>query len=240
MNDCVLIEQQGNVWTFTLNRPDKRNALNPVTVEALISGVEQAHRSKADLLVFRGEGKSFCAGFDFSDFDDVSEGELLWRFVRIEQLLQLIHGSPALTMALAQGKNFGAGVDLLASCKHRVGSADATFRMPGLKFGLVLGTRRLGALVGQEIARQIQQVAATVTAERATEIGLLSQVAEQQHWHDLVARQLACAVSLSSEARADLYDVLGYASYEQDMARLVQSVVRPGLKDRIAAYRAAG
>ena len=162
MSALVVLDKQADCWVVTLNRPDKRNALNAELVEDLIEVVEQAQAEKPSLLVLRGEGKNFSAGFDFSEWQDASEGDLLWRFVRIEQLLQMLQALPILTMALAHGKNFGAGVDLMAVCKHRVAAEDATFRMPGLKFGLVLGTRRLARLVGVQTARQIQQVAKTL------------------------------------------------------------------------------
>ncbi|MCR2153265.1 hypothetical protein NSX49_23710, partial [Salmonella enterica] len=76
------------------------------------------------------------------ELDAQSEGDLLLRFVRIETLLQRVAASPCLTVGLAHGRNFGAGVDLFGACKWRVSAPDASFRMPGLKFGLVLGTRR--------------------------------------------------------------------------------------------------
>jgi len=69
------------------------------------------------------------------------------RFVRIEMLLQAVATSPARTVALAHGKVFGAGADLFACCHHRIAAAGTTFRMPGLKFGLMLGTRRFAASV---------------------------------------------------------------------------------------------
>lgn len=240
MSDLLQVDECGSIWTVTLNRAEKRNALSPELVEELIGAVDQAHSSGVDVLVFRGEGKSFCAGFDFSDFNECSEGDLLWRFVRIEQLLQSIYRSPALTVCLAQGKNFGAGVDLLASCKVRVASPDATFRMPGLKFGLVLGTRRLGDLIGLEKARTIQQVAATLEANEALQAGLITHVTAPQAWPPLIQEQELVAKGLDPETRSRLYRVLSQADLRIDLAELVASVVRPGLKQRIANYRAGG
>lgn len=238
MSQCLLISQEPHAHTLTLNRPDKRNALNAELVEALINAVGQAHNAKVDLIVLRGEGKNFCAGFDFSGFEDLSEGDLLWRFVRIEQLLQMLHASPALTVALAHGKNFGAGVDLMAVCKHRVASPQATFRMPGLKFGLVLGTRRLAGLIGVERARQVQQVAQTLDAEQALSFGLLSDVIDQDQWLAVINAQQDSARALPRAARQRLYRVLRADSDDQDMADLVRSTVEPGLKERIANYLA--
>lgn len=238
MSECLQIQKDGSVWTLSLNRPHKRNALDAELVEALIDAVEQARAANVDVLVLRGEGKNFCAGFDFTAFEQLGEGELLWRFVRIEQLLQMLNHLPVLTVALAHGKNFGAGVDLMAVCKHRVASSDATFRMPGLKFGLVLGTRRLARLVGAERARQIQQIAQTLSAEEALSAGLLSAVQETGTWGVVVTEQIETARSLSPAARVSLYRVLSEDTDDADMSELVRSVVMPGLKQRIAKYRA--
>jgi len=239
MSAPIVVDKQAGCWVVTLNRPDKRNALSAELVEGLIEVVDQAQAEKPALLVLRGEGKNFSAGFDFSDWEEASEGDLLWRFVRIEQLLQMLQALPVLTLALAHGKNFGAGVDLMAVCKHRVASEDATFRMPGLKFGLVLGTRRLARLVGVQTARQIQQVAKTLAAGEAHTAGLVSALAEPQAWPHVIEQQGDIAASLTPSARASLYRVLDENTDAQDMADLVRSVTEQGLKDRIAKYLAA-
>lgn len=153
MNQELLIEKTGAVLTLTLNRPDKANALNAELVQALAAAVDTAHGDGTRLLVFKGNGRNFCAGFDFSGVEDASAGDLLLRFARIEALLQAVYHAPFATLALAQGKNFGAGVDLVLACGKRVATADAQFRMPGLKFGLQLGTRRLAARIGGDRAR---------------------------------------------------------------------------------------
>jgi len=246
MSQSVLVHKQEGCWTVTLNRPEKRNALSADMVEALIGVMEQVQQSQQSqqsqqaptILILQGSGKNFSAGFDFSDWEQMSEGDLLWRFVRIEQLLQLIHGLPILTVAMVHGKNFGAGVDLMAVCKHRVAGADATFRMPGLKFGLVLGTRRLAKLVGVQRARAIQAVAQTLDASQAHEVGLVSDVVDQAAWADVIARQQVVSAALTPDARARLYRVLQDDTDDADMAELVRSVTEPGLKQRIAKYLA--
>lgn len=238
MNAPVLVEKTSDSWTLTLNRPDKRNALNTELVEALIEVVDQAQAQRPDLLILRGAGKNFSAGFDFTDWDQASEGDLLWRFVRIEQLLQSLNALPVLTLALAHGKNFGAGVDLMAVCKHRVASSDAMFRMPGLKFGLVLGTRRLASRIGTERTRAVQQVAKTMAAPEAQAMGLVSQVADVDHWPGLIDEQLQAVKALTPVTREQLFDVLRGDTDAPDMADLVRSVTEPGLKQRIANYLA--
>lgn len=132
--DSVNYTRRGHTVFVTLNRPDKRNALDGKTVDALLHIVKAAAHDETRLLVLRGEGRSFCAGFDFSGFEDTSEGDLLLRFVRIEQLLQTLHHAPYHTLALAHGPCFGAGVDLICACAARIAAPSTTFRMPGLQF----------------------------------------------------------------------------------------------------------
>jgi len=234
--DDLRIERHGATFTFVLDRARKRNALSAPLVEALIRGVAEAHGEGARLLVFRGEGASFSAGFDFSDIDEVTDAELLRRFVRVEMLLQMIARSPCLTLALTHGRNFGAGVDLAAVCRWRIAAPDATFRMPGLKFGIVLGTRRFARIVGGEEARAILEVARSFGATEAREIGFITRIAEPETWPDIVAEARGAAEALPDEARASLYAATGELDDDRDLALLVRSAATPGLGERIRAY----
>src|SRR5829696_3414251 len=112
MTAVLHVEQAETIWTFALSRPEKMNALSSELVEALIEAVADAHARGARLLVFKGEGKNFSAGFDFGNLEESSDGDLLLRFVRVESLLHMVATSPCATLALAHGRNFGAGVDL--------------------------------------------------------------------------------------------------------------------------------
>lgn len=230
------IDKQDAQHVFTLTRADKMNALSADLVEALIKALDDAEAQGAKLVVLKGDGKNFSAGFDFGDWQSQSEGDLLLRFVRIETLLQRLAASPCLTVALAHGRNFGAGVDVFGACKWRISAPDATFRMPGLKFGLVLGTRRFAALVGAERARAVLEQAATFGAQDALRDGFATQLADPQEWAGLVQQAADTANALTDAARTQLYAALSQETPDADMARLVRSAAAPGLKDRVAAY----
>jgi enoyl-CoA hydratase/carnithine racemase len=145
-----------------------------------------------------------------------------------------------LTLALAHGRNFGAGVDLVGACRLRIASADASFRMPGLKFGLVLGTRRFGAIVGAAQARAILQEARTFDAAQAQAMGFVERVAAPSDWVAAVAAARDAAMALDAPSRTALYERLGSEAADADLAALVRSAARPGLKDRIATYLRGG
>lgn len=234
--NILLVERDGATLTLTLNRPEKMNALSAELVDALLAEVAGAHTDATRLLVLRGNGKNFSAGFDFGGYEAQSEGDLLLRFTRIEQLLQAVHHAPFDTLALAHGRNFGAGVDLVSACARRVATADATLRMPGLRFGLVLGSRRFAAQVGADRARAILQAAKTFAAEEALAIGFVHQIAAQGEWPDLVAAATQSGAGLSPEASACLFATVLPDTRDRDLSDLVRSAAAPGLKSRIATY----
>ena len=237
----LLIDKQPTHWTLTLNRPEKRNALSSDLIESLLAAVQDAKAAQAPLLVLQGAGANFSAGFDFTGFEEQSEGDLLLRFVRIETLLQEIAYGPFATLALAHGNNFGAGVDLFAACRHRWCAPQSKFRMPGLKFGLALGTRRLAGLVGESNAYSLLETTATFNDEHAQRIGFVQGTKMQEEWPALVEQVSASTLSLPAASRQFLRDLTRDAAHRDgDMAALVASASAPGLKERIRVYRQEG
>ena len=237
MSDMLSIEQREHAWVFTLNRPEKMNALAPELVLALTEGIQAAHQQNVPLMIFKGNGKNFCAGFDFSDLDTATDGDLLQRIIQIEIMLDLLATSPAMTVALCHGRNFGAGVDIIAACKHRVAAASTSFRFPGIKFGLILGTRRFQNIVGTQNALEILSSTRIFDAHEAQKIAFMQEIREQEEWPALIEQAEQNNAILSDVTRRNLYKVL-YSSAESDqnLAALVRSAAAPGLKDRIRAY----
>lgn len=238
MAEALRVERERSCWSVTLNRPEKANALSAELVESLITVVTDAARESVPVLAFRGEGRNLSAGFDFTGYEQASEGDLLLRFVRIETLLQALARSPCLTVAFAHGRNFGAGVDLFAACRWRIAAPEATFRMPGLAFGLVLGSRRFAAIVGIETARSILENLETFAADRAHAIGFVKSIRPQEDWPAVLDEARQSAAALAPAHRALLQETLGGQHDDADMAALVHSATAPGLKQRIAAYLA--
>ena len=231
----LICTRKDDVLFLTLNRSSKANSLTPVLVENLITALDQPGNVR--MAVIRGEGKHFCAGFDLSDISELSDGDLLWRFVRIELLLQKIYHSPFPIVALGHGQIVGAGADLFVACWHRVAAPCAELKMPGWNFELALGTGRLAALIGQDAARDMLIDTRSISAEQAREIGLASDLIEKEGWEDLVTTLAARARALPTEATTNMLALTGSKNAELDLAALVRSAARPGLKARIEKYR---
>ncbi len=231
----LICTREDDVLLLTLNRGSKANSLTPTLVEDLITALDQPDNVR--MAVIRGEGKHFCAGFDLSDISELSDGDLLWRFVRIELLLQKIYHSPFPIVALGHGQIVGAGADLFVACWHRVAAPCAKLKMPGWNFELALGTRRLAALIGQDAARDMLIDTRSISAEKAREIGLASDLIGKEGWEDLVTTLGARARTLPTEATTNMLALTGSTSAELDLAALVRSAARPGLKARVEKYR---
>lgn len=235
--DELIRKREGPVTRLTLNRPQKANALSAGLVEALLDAVAQARQDGTRLLALDGAGKHFCAGFDFGGYDAMSEGDLVLRFIRIETLLQALYHGPFETLALAHGRVFGAGADLVASCAVRVATADASFRMPGLRFGIVLGTRRFAARVGADKAREILSASRTFVAQEALAMGFITHIAERDSWDALLHSAGSRSSSLAPQAAAALHRYTLADTRSEDMAALARSASEPGLKERIRHFR---
>lgn len=231
----LICTREDDVLLLTLNRGSKANSLTPTLVEDLITALDQPDNVR--MAVIRGEGKHFCAGFDLSDISELSDGDLLWRFVRIELLLQKIYHSPFPIVALGHGQIVGAGADLFVACWHRVAAPCAKLKMPGWNFELALGSGRLAALIGQDAARDMLIDTRSISAEQAREIGLASDLIEKEGWEDLVTTLAARARALPTEATTNMLALTGSKNAELDLAALVRSAARPGLKARVEKYR---
>lgn len=229
---------------LTLARPERGNALSESMVETLIEAVTDCIGSPhIHTLVLAADGRHFCTGFDTGEVPEAGapsprsaqDGALLWRFVRIEHLLALLWHAPLRTVAVAHGRTWGAGADLFATCDVRFAAADAQWRFPGVGFGLVLGSRRLGACVGEDLALTWLTEGRTLSAEDAVRCGLATAlVPDAALWKSHLGPP---AVTRDTHAR--LKAAMRPDQRDADLAALVRSAAEPGLAERIARYRQA-
>lgn len=196
------------ILTLTLNRPEKRNALDTRTLEELRAGLEQAELDAAvRVIAIRGAGKDFCAGADLDELlasaDQTPEeneraalrlGSL---FVRIRDLskpvVALVHGR-----ALAGGAGLATGCDLVWACES------AQFGYPEIQRGFVpaMVMTILRRLVGEKIAFDLVVTGRTVDATEAYGLGLISRVIPDPAFETTVASLLADLAGNSASALA--------------------------------------
>ncbi len=225
------------ILTLTLNRPVASNAMSLDMAEAILGAITAADTVR--LAVIKGNGKNFCAGFDLSDVARLSDADLLWRFMRIETMLQAVYHAPFPTVALGQGHIIGAGADLFAACTYRLAAPEAKLRFPGWNFELALGTRRLERLIGKDAAFDILLDGRTVAAPEAKTLGLATDIVDQSDWSKTVNMLTTRAVQMPKFSTQHMRSLTTHDTRAQDIASVVATAGRPGLKDRILTYQLA-
>lgn len=203
---------RGPVWTVTLDRPARANALSADLVEQLHGVLDAAAVERPLALVLRGNDRHFAAGFDLAGLERETDASLAHRFLRIGLLLERVAAAPYLTVAVAHGAAVGAGADLVLACDVRLVSPGVTLRFPGAAFGVVLGASRRALL---------EDYVGLVTG---TPDDLDPLLAEWAGW-------------TSAERTAVLADRPAHDT-DAELAALARSIAVPGLRDRIAAYAA--
>ncbi len=245
--DVLVARRHGAALHLQLNRPATGNALSAALVQALTEALEAAAQDPdVRLVVLAGAGRHFCTGFDLSALDEETDDSLLARFARVELLLQAVHTLPVATLALAHGRTLGAGADLFAACSERWIVGDASFAFPGAGFGLVLGSTRLAECVGAPTAAAWIQSGAIIDAASACTHGLATRHIAPDALDAECDALLTRLNRLDSPTQRAIHAATqaarrprGTAGDAEDLARLLRSAARPGLRDRIAAYRAA-
>lgn len=226
--------RDGDGTWIKLDRAEKANALSAELVERLLEAVTEAIDAQARVLVLSGAGRSFCAGFDLSALDRETDATLAYRFLRIELLLQALHYAPLYTVALAHGPVAGAGADLFAACGKRIAAPGTTFRMPGIRFGILLGTGRLAGLIGHR-SRALVAEQETIEAAEAARIGLVDTIAEPSQWGTMVSR-IGETVGKTPDTALQRLMCFDRSDGDRDMGILARTLAEPGLKERICAY----
>jgi enoyl-CoA hydratase/carnithine racemase len=185
----VSIERRDHVAVVTLTRPEKRNALDPATFEALD---EAARELSADrelrAVVLAGAGKSFCAGIDLAAFaagEAVIRKLLARREGEVANLAQRVGWAwrecPVPVIAALHGEVFGGGLQVALGADLRVARPDAKLSVMEVRWGLIpdmSGSQTLRNLVRRDIALELTWTGRIVTGEEAQALGLVTRLAE--------------------------------------------------------------
>lgn len=223
----------GSVATITIDRPERRNALNAEALDELDGAIARAVQEKARAIVLTGASGHFCAGADLSELEDVA-------FTRhLGAVLVRLAEQPILTIAAISGSCMGLGMQLALACDVRVVADDARFAVPVAKLGLMVDHWTIDRLVrfwGEGAARLLTMTAAVLDAEDAWRLGFT------QRRGDLAAAQdvAAAAVPLAPLSQAGsktgfaVHDGPTLAIYEAAFARAWAS---DDVREGVAAFR---
>jgi enoyl-CoA hydratase len=176
-----------SITLITLDRPERRNALDHATLAELTEALEAAASRPTRVLVLTGASGHFCAGADLTGVEDASFATLL------QGVLDRLRDVSFPTIAAVEGAALGAGTQLAVACDLRVATAGAVFGIPAAKLGLMVNhwtVQRVASLAGPSTARAILLAAEVVSGADALRLGLVNRegaLPEALAWADGIA-----------------------------------------------------
>jgi len=257
--NLVTYHMDDHIGVITLNRPEKRNALNPVVWNALDRAIGMAEEDpEARVVLLRGEGQSFCAGLDLSPENELFSAvnntpnatQKIWFFkevrktqdihTRLERILKP-------TIALIHGHCLGAGLELVLCCDIRLCSQETLFAFPEAKLGFITdvgGLQRLPRVVGKGHAKEIAFRGHRFDSKRARTIDLVNDVFPDKETLEEKGREMAeeiaanppLAVQGAKEVMLFDEEVSLEESLEYNAARSSMIVPSEDLLEAVSAY----
>lgn len=249
MTPPVVTSLDRGIFSITLNRPDKRNALSVEMIELLHEAVEQADLDpNVRVVLIRGAGKDFCAGADLDELlasagKSIDENEK--SALRLGRLFQRIRELPKPVVALIQGRALAGGAGLATACDVVVASSSAQLGYPEIQRGFVpaMVMTLLRVSVGEKRALDLLLSGRTLGAEEALDAGLITRVAadkELEREGTAIASQLAESSASAVALTKRLFYQLDGRSFAEAIAlgARVNAVARstPDFREAIARF----
>ena len=207
----ILVEERGEVLWVTVNRPEVRNALSRAVnlrMQEVIRDIE--HREDIHALVLTGAGdKAFCAGADLKERRGVPAAESASYINAIAGAINAWGDLRKPTICMMNGSAYGGGLELALACDFRICVEGAELGLTEVRLGIMPGaggTQRLTRLVGEARAKELVLLGRRISAARAFEIGLVTQLVARDQLRAtvdaLIAELAGCAPLSVSCAKA--------------------------------------
>jgi len=194
----VLADWEDRVCILTLNRPERRNALDDLAIDAFESAAARIASQNPAVVIVRGAGEAgFCAGYDIAGIDPDVGGDRPLPDERFARAIRALEGIGCPAIAAMSGDAFGGGLDLAAACDLRVAAPEIRLAMTPARLGLVYnleGVARIASRLGPSVARRLFLLALPITGEEAHRLGAVDFLVERD-------RVLATARELASVIR---------------------------------------
>jgi enoyl-CoA hydratase len=181
MYQTLLTTLEDGIFTITINRPDKLNALNKQVFTDLDAAIDEVYNNTAiKTAIITGAGpKAFVAGADITEFGGLNKPEAMALAKRGQDVFFKIENSKKPIVAAVNGFALGGGCELAMACHFRLCSENAKFGQPEVNLGLIPGyggTQRLTQLVGKGKSMELQMTAHLIDAGEALQLGLVNHV----------------------------------------------------------------
>ena len=204
----VLYTREASVGRITLNRPEKRNALNDELIEALKNSIVTAASAESTrVILISGAGKDFCSGADLSALRKISQASVAENQADARSLMELfllIRQAPVPIVAAVRGKALAGGCGLASVCDIVLASANAQFGYPEVKIGFVpaMVMAILRRNVSEKRAFELITRGEQISAAEAKQFGLVNQVFQDEDFESAVTAYVNGFEKMSKSAIA--------------------------------------
>ncbi len=207
-SERVLVAVQGGVLTITLNRPEKKNAIDTPMIAALLGAIERADLDgEVRVVALRGAGTDFCAGMDLNELlasADKTVEENRQAALRFGEIFIRIRKLPKPVVAVVHGRALAGGCGLATACDLLVAAESAKLGYPEVQRGFVpaIVMTLLKRTVGEKVAFDLAATGRILSAPEAAELGLVSRVYEDSDFEEQVGEVLRALAASSASALA--------------------------------------
>ena len=205
-DQIVLYAVEGTVARVTLNRPEKRNALNDALIAGIKDGLKKASKDeRVRVVVISGAGKDFCSGADLSALQKIANASVAENSEDARLLLELfllIRQLPIPVVAAVTGRALAGGCGLATACDLVLASTSARFGYPEVKIGFVpaMVMAILRRNVSEKRAFELITRGAEISADEAKQFGLVNQVFSDESFAEDVNRYVSEFEKMSASA----------------------------------------
>lgn len=221
----VSIADRDAVRVITVNRPDKLNALNAATLDALDAAFADAIADDGvRAIVLTGAGpKAFVAGADIAEMNSLTPVQGRDFALRGQRMMRRVERSPKPVVAMVNGFALGGGLELAMCCHLRIAAETARVGQPEINLGLIPGfggTQRLLRLAGRAATLELCLLGAPIDAARAMQLGIVNRVvpaAELEAQTMAIAQQLASSAPLALRGTLDCVNLGGECGIEEGL-----------------------
>lgn len=239
----VIEERRDAVVCLALNRPERHhalsNALSDQLGDALLRASEDAGVA---CVILTGTGeKAFCAGGDMLEMSGLEAAEAPARSRGAGGLFGVLAKMPQPVIAAVNGYCFGGGARLAVGCDIRIASTNATFRLPGSEYGLVVAAASLPRLVGAARAKELIFTARKFGAREAFDYGLVTSLHEAAELMPAAWAMGETIAGMSRSAVQEAKRVIDTATLSDEARRMEDDANRRlrGSPEQVARFRDA-
>ena len=244
----VLESFKDDIYTITLNRPEKKNAMDYDLLKGLNDALIKADAERPSFIIIRGSGKAFCSGGDIVAFKEAEDAEALIdaEAAVLNESIKLIRNTGAIVIAVIEGVAVGAGIGLALACDLSIATRNTIMNMGYRRIGLTPdggGSIFLSRLVGVKRFDELYLFSRNIDMIKAQELGLINLVCEESELEDRLGQMIKELKALPMETIKYFKDLVNSSLFfglgnhlDKERFYVSELAAKPLFKQRIEAF----